>query len=125
MAITDKVGRIGAAFLAIVQTRLELAALEMEEESQRYIGYLMLALLSLVLCAIALALVALLVIVVFWDTHRIVAVAGMAVLFGAGATLAALRMRAALKAKPRLLAATVGELRNDINYIKNARHAHE
>src|SRR4051812_1903144 len=99
MAISDTVGRLGATLLAILQTRLELAAVELEEESQRFIGYLLLSLLALFLCAIALVMGALLVVVLFWDSYRIQAVLGMGLLFGGAGIALGLRVRASFAAK--------------------------
>lgn len=120
MAILESVGRLGATFIAMTQTRLELAAVEMEEESQRLLGYLMLGLLSLLLFGIATLLVALAIILVFWDNYRLEAAIAMAVLFGAGAAFCAAKLRSSIAAKPRLLAATVAELNKDINFVRNA-----
>lgn len=125
MAIGESIGRISATLLAMAQTRLELAAVEVEEEYQRLLGYLLMSLLALFLLGITLLLLALLVIVIFWETHRIEAVCGMAGLFGLGAVWLGLKVRADFRAKPRLLAATVDELRKDIEYIHTAGHHHE
>ena len=120
MAMTDTLGRLGATLLSMVQTRLELAAIEMEEESRRLLGYFALVLLSLVLFGIAMLLVSLTIILVFWDTYRVQAALGLAVLFGAAAAVAGMTLRASFARRPRLLAATVGELNKDINFIRNA-----
>jgi uncharacterized membrane protein YqjE len=120
MAMTDTLGRLGATLLSMVQTRLELAAIEMEEESRRLLGYFALVLLSLVLFGIAMLMVALTIILVFWDTYRIQAALGLALLFGAAAAVAGMTLRASFARRPRLLSATVGELNKDINFIRNA-----
>ena len=120
MAMTDTLGRLGVTLLSMVQTRLELAAIEMEEESRRLLGYFALVLLSLVLFGIAMLLVSLTIILVFWDTYRVQAALGLAVLFGAAAAVAGMTLRASFARRPRLLAATVGELNKDINFIRNA-----
>ena len=120
MAMTDTLGRLGATLLSMVQTRLELAAIEMEEESRRLLGYFALVLLSLVLFGIAMLMVALTIILVFWDTYRIQAALGLALLFGAAAVVASMTLRASFAKRPRLLSATVGELNKDINFIRNA-----
>ena len=125
MAILDTVGRLGMNLLAMLQTRLELAAVEMEEEAQRFLGYLMLALLSLILFGIAMALLVLLVIIVFWESHRIAAVLGMAGVFALAGTVALLRLKSQLAVKPRLMGATLGELNKDINFVRNAGQGHE
>lgn len=120
MAIIESAGRLVATFVAMTQTRLELAAVEIEEESQRLLGYLMLGLLSLLLFGVATLLVALAVILVFWDSYRLEAAIGMAVLFGSGAAFCAVKLKSSIAAKPRLLAATVAELNKDINFVRNA-----
>ncbi len=125
MAIADTLGRVSAGLLAMLQTRLALAAVELEEEGQRFLGYLVLALLSLVLFGIAMLLVALLVIIVFWDSYRIAAVGGMAALFGVAAALTAYKLKTSFATKPRLMAATVGELNKDINFIRTVGQSHE
>jgi uncharacterized membrane protein YqjE len=125
MAITDTLGRLTATFVAMAQTRLALAAVEVEEESQRLLGYLLQALLALFLFGIAIVLVALCVIIVFWDTHRVQAVLGMAALFAVlGAVLAA-RVKASIAAKPALLAHTLAELGKDIDFVKTVSHTHD
>lgn len=106
--------------LDMVQTRLELAAIEIEEESQRLLGYFALVLLSLVLFGVAMLLLAFTVILLFWDSYRLQAALGLALLFGAGAGVAWMRLQARFASRPRLLAATVGELNKDINFIRNA-----
>ena len=125
MAILETAGRIAATFADMAITRLSLAAVEIQEETQRLLGYVVLALLSLILSGIALLLTALLVVVVFWDTYRIHAAAGMALLFFVAAAVAALKLKAAFAARPAFLGATVGELNKDLNVIRHAGHDHE
>jgi uncharacterized membrane protein YqjE len=125
VAITHTVGRLAATFLAMVQTRLALASVEMEEQSQRYLGYLLMSLLALFLSGIAIVLLALLVIMLFWDTHRIAAVLGMAVLFALSALGVGMKVRAGFAAQAPLLSATMGELQKDLDFLKTAGHAHD
>jgi uncharacterized membrane protein YqjE len=125
MAITESVGRLGATLVDMVQTRLELAAVEVEEESQRMLGFLLLSLLALFLFGIAMLLVAFLIIIVFWDSYRIPAAAGVATLFLAAAAFVALKVKNGFASKPRLLGHTIAELKKDINYMKNASQAHD
>lgn len=118
MALIDAVGRVAATFVATAQTRLELAGVELEQESRRYLGYLLMSLLSLFLFGIALLLVALFVVIVFWDSYRLQAVLGMAGLFGAAAVVVGLKVRAAFESKPALMASSVAELAKDFAFIK-------
>lgn len=118
MAIIESLGRIGTTLLAMVQTRLELAAVEIEEESRRTLGHFVLALISLILFGIALVLVSLAIILIFWDTYRLQAVFALASLFGIAGAAVAYTLHAKFATKPRLLAATVGELKKDIIYLR-------
>lgn len=125
MAIAETAGRLAATLVAMIRTRLELASVEVQEQSQRYLGYLLLSLLALFLFAIAIVLVALFVIILFWDTHRIAAVLGTAAVFALAAVVIAMKVRAGFAAQPGPLSATLGELKKDIDFLKGAGHAHE
>jgi uncharacterized membrane protein YqjE len=125
MAIVDTVTRLGAALVAMLQTRLELAAVEIEEQSQRFQRNLLLSLLAMFLFGIALVLVALFVVILFWDSYRIAAVLGMAALFALAALALGLKVRASVAGRPRLLAATLAELQKDIEFVKSAGHSHD
>ena len=118
MSITAAVRRIGANVLDLARTRLELAAIELQESTRRLLGYLAWGVAAAVLALFALALVVLFVLVLFWDTHRLVAVGGMAVLFILGTLFAAAKLRAGLAARPPLLPATLAELRKDAAALK-------
>lgn len=120
MAISDAVRRIGGTVLDMLQTRLALASVEIEEESRRLLGYFVLALLSLILFGIAMLLVSLAIILVFWDSYRLEAAIGLALLFGMASAAIGMKLRADFSSRPRLLEATVGELNKDINFIRNA-----
>jgi uncharacterized membrane protein YqjE len=63
-------------------------------------------------------LAALFVIVIFWDTYRLPAVAAMAILFGLGAAVILMKVRSGLNAQAPLFAATLAELRNDVAAIR-------
>lgn len=124
MSILATAGRIGATLVAMVGTRLELAAVEFQEDARRLLGHLAWTLLAVFLAAGALLLAALFVIAIFWDTYRLQAVGGMAVLFGALAGIILMKVRASMSAEAPLLSATLAELRNDIDYLRHATAHH-
>jgi uncharacterized membrane protein YqjE len=105
-------------------TRLELAAVEFQEDARRLLGHLAWTLLAVFLAAGALLLAALFVIAIFWDSYRLQAVGGMAVLFGALAGIILMKVRASMNAQAPLLSATLAELRNDIDYLRHATTHH-
>lgn len=125
MAIAESIGRIGATLVALVQTRLELVAVEVEEESLRLMSYLMLSLLALFLFGVAIVMVAIFVVILFWDSYRLQAVLAMAVLFFGAGALIARKVRLAMASKPRLLAHTIAELNKDIEFIKTVSQPYE
>lgn len=125
MAIGAAVSRIGATLVAMVHTRLELAAVEAQEEARRLLGYLAWTVLAVFLGAGAAMLAALFVILIFWDSYRLLAVGGMAVLFALAGVVILSRVRASFDARPSMFAATLGELRNDVEFITGAEQASE
>lgn len=125
MAITAAVGRIAASLLDMAHTRLELAAVEVQEEWQRMLGYLAATLMAVLLGAGALMLGALFVILLFWDSHRLAAVGAMAALFALAGAAIWLKARASFAARPQLLSATLAELRSDVAFATSAEPASE
>lgn len=122
MAIAETLGRMGSTLAAIVQTRLELAALEMEEESVRLLSYLALGLLALLCASIAVTLLAFFIIVLFWDTYRLEAIFSVAVLFALAAFGIVLGVRNSYRNKPGMLSFTRAELRKDVASMKSLGH---
>jgi uncharacterized membrane protein YqjE len=120
MALLAAAGRIASTLVAMIGTRLELAAVEFQEDARRLLGYLAWSLLAVFLAAGAVMLVALFVILLFWDSYRLQAVAGMAAVLGIAAYLIVAGVRSKLNAQTPLFAATLAELRNDIDYVRHA-----
>jgi uncharacterized membrane protein YqjE len=125
MTLVATVDRIGATLVAMVRTRLELAAVEVQEEARRLLGYVAWTLLAVLLVAAAFMLAALFVILLFWDSYRLQAVAAMAILFALAGTVIVMKVHASFDAKPRMLSATLAELHKDADLLRNAGHAHE
>jgi uncharacterized membrane protein YqjE len=105
--------RLGASLLGLVRSRLELASVELAEERDRVqyqVGSLFVA---IALFLFALLFAALWVVVYFWDTNRLTAIAGVAIVFAAaGAALLMWRSQAA-RAAPMPFAATIAEFERD------------
>jgi len=105
--------RLGASMLGLVRTRLELASVEFAEERDRLQQQLMLLIAAVGLLLFAVLFVATWIVVYFWDTSRLTAIAGVALVFAAaGAVLLAMRSQAA-RAAPTPFAATVAEFERD------------
>ncbi len=115
--------RMAVNMLAILHTRAELLAVEVEEEVLRLFCYLILSLIALVCFGLTALLAVLLVVVAFWDTHRMAAVVGMMGVFGITAIGIALYVRHAFNAKPKFLSSTLGEMAKDIEMVRPADRA--
>lgn len=102
-----------ATVVAIAQTRLELLTTELQEEIHRVSEILVWTLIALLSAGIGLFLFALVIIFIFWDTHRVLASVGVTVAFFVLAGVAGLVLRAKVRGKPRMLDATLAELAKD------------
>ena len=101
-----------ATLMAIFQTRLALAATELEGEAAP-LGHHGLGALAILLGIFALASAAVLVAVVFWDSHRLLVLGCLTLLFAALSAGAIWQMRRLSRASAGLLAATLAELEAD------------
>lgn len=102
----------------MVRTRLELAAIELQEETHRLIGYLAWGVAAAFFAVVAVLLAILFVLVLFWDTHRLLAIGVMTGLFALLGLLAFFKVRGDLVTRPPLMAATLAELRKDAQAVK-------
>jgi uncharacterized membrane protein YqjE len=111
--LLDSLTGIASTLVAILQTRLDLLAVDLEDDLQRFLSLLMLALGTIFCLGVGVVLSAMVLVVMFWDTHRLLLLTGLAVLFlGAGAAVGALARKKA-KAAPRIFASSLEELRKD------------
>lgn len=118
MSIFDSAGRFGASLLAMLQTRAELASVELQEEAQRALRYLVLSLAALFMAAMTVILITFFVILLFWDDNPLTAVAMLAVLYGAGAFALMAKVKSEIRSRPALLAQTLAELRKDVECMR-------
>jgi uncharacterized membrane protein YqjE len=107
------IAQLLATAVGIAQTRLELLSTELQEEVHRVAEIMVFAAIALLAAGVGLFLLALVVIFVFWDTHRMAASIGVTSAFFLIAVAAGLMLRAKVRAKPPLLDATLAELKKD------------
>jgi uncharacterized membrane protein YqjE len=106
-----------SSLIAIAQTRLELISTELQEEVGRATELLLWAFIALFAAGIGLFLGALVLIVVFWDTHRVLVSVLVMGFFFLLALAAVLVLRARLKSRPRLFEATIAEFARDREHL--------
>lgn len=99
--------------LSFVLTRTRLAATELEEQALRLIEIVVWLAAALFFIGIAIVFAAVLVVLLFWDSNRLLAAGLLTALFVSVGTGAALIARRLLRERPKLLAATLAELERD------------
>ena len=112
--------RMLATLVAIVHTRVELFTTEIEEEIQRAASILMWALIALFFGSLTVLMVAVTVLVVFWDDHRILAASLITGTFLLLTLVFALLARKQLRAKGRFMEASLAELKRDKEGLERA-----
>jgi len=113
VGVLDSLRRLAGTLLAAVQTRLELVATDIEEERAWIARMAVLVGLAAFFLALAVNLVVLFLVVLFWDKNRLLAIGALAGVFAALALALALAARSAALRRPRLFSATLAELRKD------------
>lgn len=118
-SLLGAVKRVLASLGEITRTRLELLSIEVQEEGARFVRLLALVAIAIGFLALAVLVLTLFVVVLFWDTYRLQAIAGMALLYLLIAGLAALALRRRLSGTPRPFSATLAELRKDYERLRS------
>jgi uncharacterized membrane protein YqjE len=104
---------LAQTLLGAAQTRLEILATEIEEERVRLEQLLLVALAAAFCLAMGIVLCVALVVVYYWDTHRLAAVGMLAAAFLAAGVVFGLILRDKAKTRPKPFAITRGELAKD------------
>jgi uncharacterized membrane protein YqjE len=123
MFIIDAAKRFASNIFSLVITRIDLASSEIESYAKRYLNYLLMSILALFLCFFAISLLALFVIVLFWDTHRLQAILALASAFAISAACVGIKLRTIFLSKPALLSETIITLRRDIKNLTKDSNA--
>jgi len=109
----DSMKMLARTLLAIAHTRLELLSTEIEEH-RAWLGSMLVWTLVALFCAgVGVVLATLFVVMALWDTHRLLALGIPEILFLLGTGLAWLAVLGKARAKPRLFAASLGEVSKD------------
>ncbi len=119
LGLFDSLKAMLATLLGIAQTRVELIGTEVEEQFARLVSLLAWGLVALFFAFTGVILSAIAFIVLFWDSNRVLAAAGLAVAFVLLAVIAALVFVAKAKARPRLFKASLDELAKDRSELES------
>ena len=105
--------KLASTLVELVQTRFELIATEIEEERARVVRLLILAAVAGFFLALGTVVLTFFIIVLAWDTHRVLATAVLAVLYLGAGVVAALKARDTARAATKLFSASLAQLRKD------------
>jgi uncharacterized membrane protein YqjE len=109
---------IATTLLAITRTRLELLSTDIEEGWIRLISLLAMAFVALFCLCFGVVLFAIFVIVLLWDTHRLLilgSLTGVFIIIGIVLCLLAIRT---LKTMPRIFETSIIELTKDQQHLE-------
>jgi uncharacterized membrane protein YqjE len=105
------------SLIGIVQTRLELVRVEIEEGRQHLVRLLVLTLFSIFCLCMGVFLLAILLIVLFWDTHRVLVISLLTLSFLAAGTVLWMMTLNTLKRMPKMFEASLAELLRDRHHL--------
>jgi uncharacterized membrane protein YqjE len=117
--VVDTVRSFLATWVAVVKTRVEIISVELEEQREWLEHLILMALAALFCISLGLILFTLFIVVLFWDTQgRLWVLGGFALLYLGGGTGLWFALRAKMKSKPKLFAATTAELSKDYSALQ-------
>jgi uncharacterized membrane protein YqjE len=105
--------RLGAAFLGLLHSHVELFGIELQEQKARTVSLLLFAGLALVFALLLLVGLSALVLILVWDTYRLAGIIGLCLFYLLAALFCGLRLKAAIYDESSPFHATLEELAND------------
>lgn len=119
--LLNSLKNLAVTLIALIHTRLELLSTDLEEGRERFIALLAMAFVSLFSLCFGAVLLTILIVVVFWDTHRLLVLGSLTGIFLiTGAILGAIVI-GKLKSMPRMFEASLAELIKDHQEIDSQR----
>ena len=122
-SLLRSLANLAATFVGVAHTRLELFTTELQQEMHRVAEIMVWTVIALLAAGIGLFLAALVIVFVFWDTHRVLASIVVTSVFFLIAVVALVVLRVKIKSRPPLLEGTLAELATDASSLKSAARA--
>ncbi|MGA8864026.1 MAG: phage holin family protein [Gallionella sp.] len=111
--LLESLKRLVSTLASIVSTRLELLAIELQEERLHLTQMYFLSLSALFCFGMGVMLLTVFVAVFFWDDHRLAVLGGLCILFFVLGVLLTLFLRNKAHNRPKLFSASLAELAKD------------
>jgi len=119
--LLHSIKHLAQTLLGAAQTRLEILATEIEEERVRLEQMLLIALGAAFCVVMGVVLCIALIVIYYWDTHRLAAIGILAAVFLAAGAGLGLILRDKAKTRPKPFAITRGELAKDRAMLQEPR----
>jgi uncharacterized membrane protein YqjE len=109
---------VGTMLLALFGTRIELLGVELREESLRAQRLLVIGAVAAFFLGAALVLAGILFVVALWDSHRLLALGALIVLYGGLGIGLLLHIRLSARKAPLPFSATAREIEADLELLR-------
>jgi uncharacterized membrane protein YqjE len=106
------VARLFKTLRDVAENRLELFLIELEEERIRLFDALLLLAIGIVCVLMTLVMVTLMVVVIFWDTHRLLVLTLVTAAYAVAAVAAIVKLRSRLQ-RGRAFSVTLEQIKKD------------
>jgi uncharacterized membrane protein YqjE len=111
--LMESLKRLLSTLISVVSTRLELLANELQEERLWLTQMSLYALFAIFCFGMALLLLTIFIVVLFWDVNRLSVLGGLSILFIVLGTLMANMLRVKAMSRPKLFSVSIAELSKD------------
>ena len=110
-------GGLAATLVAIAHTRLDMLAVDLAEGRDYLLSLVVTTVVALFCFGVGLVLASIFLVVVFWDTHRLLVLGSLAGLFLAAGLFAGMSVMNKIKVKPALFSGSLAELAKDRQHL--------
>ncbi len=117
----EREGTIRGAASTLVEllgTRVELFGVELREETRNLQEMLLRGFVAALLLGCALVMAGVAVVVAFWDTHRLLAVCAVTLIYAGGGVFLFMGMRSSFRERPAAFRTTVDEFQADLATLR-------
>ena len=117
VGLFESLKTLSVSLVGVVHTRLELLSTDIAEEREHLITLLLLMQLALFFLGMGVLLLALMIVVAFWESHRLLVLGGLTGLFLLASVGVAWLAMHKTRTRPRLFAASLAELSKDRQHL--------
>ncbi len=118
--LIKSVRRLATTALSIVETRLGLFLIDFHDATHHVVWVMLWGVVGVFFLSLGLLLIALLVVALLWDTHRLIALGTMGGLFLAAIVFIVAMLFRSVRQHRNPFATTLGELAKDRRHLENA-----